>query len=234
MIFLLIPHSCHRWYKKISDPKIFKKKPTMEQTHSVSEKNKTEEDVVEELNLSYQKLTVLPPLHPGLKKLFCHGNQLIALSSPLPSGLERLYCCGNQITALPSLPSGLKRLDCSDNQITSLPSLPSGLKELDCACNQLTVLPSLPSELEDLYCSDNKLTALPLLPSALKGLHCRGSQLKYKGMIIEEIRKEQEEEEKKKNIRMANLIVFRKVKQEMGFCEETKFDWLVKNIISHF
>jgi len=166
----------------------------MDETHSVTKKIKKEDDDnIEELDVSCQNLTALPPLHPGLKKLFCHGNQL---------------------AALPSLPPGLKMLDCADNQLTSLPLLPSGLKVLYCDNNQLTALPPLPSGLEKLWCMDN--------------------QLEYKGTTIEEIRKEQEEKEKRKNIWMTNLVVFRKVKQEMDFCEETKFDWLVKNIISHF
>jgi len=63
-------------------------------------------------------------------------------------------------------------------------------------------------------------------------LHWDFNPLKYKGTTIEEIRKEQEEE--KKNIWMANMIVYGKVKQEIGLCKETKLDWLVKNIISHF
>ena len=123
----------------------------MGQTHSVFKKIKTEKDVVEELDFSYQRLTALPPLPPGLKNL---------------------------------------------------------------------------------HCSENQLIVLPLLPSGLKELYFGDSQLKYKGTTIEKIRKEQEEE--RKNIWMTNLIVFRKVKQEMVFCEETNFYFFVKNIISHF
>ena len=182
----------------------------MGQTHSVSKNIKTEEDVVEELNLSYQNLTVLPPLHSGLKVLYCQGNQL---------------------TVLPPLPSGLKKLICWDNKLTELPPLPSGLKKLRCCSNKLTELPPLPSGLKNLNCYTNRLTALPLLPSGLETLYCYSNPLEYKGTTIEEIRKEQEE---RKNIWMTNMIVYGKIKQEMGLCKETKLDWLVKNIISHF
>ena len=74
----------------------------MNQTHSVSKKIKTEKDVVEELNLSDQNLTALPPLISGLKVLSCGGNQITALPS-LPPGLEMLYCQDNKLTILPPL-----------------------------------------------------------------------------------------------------------------------------------
>ena len=162
----------------------------MDETHSVSKKIKSEEDVAEELNFSYLNLIALLPLHSGLKKL---------------------HCTGNRLTALPFLPPELKVLRCADNYLISLPHLPSGLKNL--------------------HCYTNRLTALPLLPSGLETLYCYSNPLEYKGTTIEEIRKEQEE---RKNIWMTNMIVYGKVKQEMGLCKETKLDWLVKNIISHF
>ena len=59
------------------------------------------------LNVSCQKLTLLPEL---------------------PSSLQILYCDYNQLTSLPELPSGLQELHCyNNNQLTSLPEFPSGL-----------------------------------------------------------------------------------------------------------
>ena len=70
------------------------------------------------------------------------------------------------------------------------------------------------------------------LPFRLILLYCKDNQLKYKGTTLEEIRKEQEKEDRK-NIFTTKWIVFKKVKQEMRFCEEANYDWLINNILSH-
>ena len=86
------------------------------------------------LELEDKNLEELPPLPPGLIKLYCGGNRLTSLP-PLPATLEILSCGENQLTELPPLPAGLKVLFCERNQLTSLPQLPVSLTELDCEYN---------------------------------------------------------------------------------------------------
>jgi len=128
------------------------------------------------LYCSFNRLTQLPMLPPGLETLRCWVNQLTTLPE-LPPGLETLWCSDNQLSKLPGLPTALVSLVCDSNQLSSLPVLPPSLKELQCNENQLKSLPELPLSLEELLCSDNQLTSLPKLPSTLTRLFCPGNLL---------------------------------------------------------
>ena len=116
-------------------------------------------------------LTSLPPLPPGLKKLYCYNLELQTLP-PLPSTLTDLIYKDSPLYSLPALPAGLEFLDCSNDSLTNLPILPTSLRTLDCSQNYLTLLPTLPSMLSVLSCSGNQLTSLPALPSMLFYLAC--------------------------------------------------------------
>ena len=88
---------------------------------------------IEELNLNYKNLTILPDLskYTNFKVLYYSYNQLTSLNN-LPPGLLELYCQSNNITSLDNLPPGLQILECWCNKITSLDYLPSGLNNLLC------------------------------------------------------------------------------------------------------
>ena len=149
------------------------------------------------LDISYNRLTSLPPLPPTLIKLCCTDNQLTNLPS-LPPSLKELYCFSNQLTSLPSLPDSLIELYCSRNQLTNLPPLPPTLIKLYCGWNKLTSLPPLSygtvSSLTHLGCSGNQLTSIPPLPASLIEFYCNNDGLPssyyYNGLMkpIEEVR----------------------------------------------
>jgi len=65
---------------------------------------------IEELDLSYKNITILPDLskYTKLKVLKCFGNQLTSLDN-LPSGLLELDCIYNNIKSLNNLPPGIKK-----------------------------------------------------------------------------------------------------------------------------
>ena len=96
---------------------------------------------VEEINISYRNLHILPDLSrfTCLQKLYCSQNQLTRLNN-LPSTLQELNCSLNQLIRLDNLPPFLKILNCDGNQLTQLDNLPSSLLKLDCSYNQLTRL----------------------------------------------------------------------------------------------
>lgn len=103
------------------------------------------------LNLSRCYLTELPPLPPGLTRLFCERNRLTHLPDDLPDTLKFIDCSFNNLTCLPStLPRDLDQLYCVNNRIRSLPlRFPPRLRILYCSDNLLTCLPpSLPPSLE--------------------------------------------------------------------------------------
>ena len=104
---------------------------------------------IEELNLSYKDLLILPDLskYTKLKILKCSNNQITRLDN-LPLGLLELRCSDNQITSLDNLHPGLIKLYCGSNQITSLDNLPLGLKGLYCYCKQKTKIDNFLSQLK--------------------------------------------------------------------------------------
>ena len=106
------------------------------------------------VDVSNQKLTMLPEFIPNLTHLFCDKNQLTTI--PLLSNLIVLYCDKNQLTTIPLLPN-LTHLFCDKNQLTTIPLLPN---------------------LTNLWCRNNQLTSLPLLPN-LKCLKCDTNPLPY-------------------------------------------------------
>lgn len=119
-----------------------------------------------------QRLSTLPPLPEGLKKLDCEMNILTGLP-PLPEGLVELDCAFNKIESLPPLPEGLKDLTCNFNKLSVLPELPN-LNTLICTTNNLTSLPPLPEGLKILDCGSNPLQEFPQLPDSLEELKCIG------------------------------------------------------------
>ncbi len=113
------------------------------------------EDLIVNLNCSWNRLTVLPLL-PKLTELFCSGNGLTSLQL-FPERLPKLT-----------------KLCCYENRLTSLPVFPN-LTELDCSANALVHFPLLP-KLTSLTCYHNRLMSLPLF-SKLTNLFCPGNNL---------------------------------------------------------
>jgi len=153
-------------------------------------------DSLQDLDISYNLITTINYLPPGLLALNCNNNPLIQLPNlpsslnilhtrncglnslpPLPSTLMELYCDENNLTSLPALPPSLVLLNCTDNQITQLPTLPINLTMLFCAENFLTSLPVIPSSLYLLVASDNSINTLPALPNTLEALNINYNQI---------------------------------------------------------
>jgi Leucine-rich repeat (LRR) protein len=128
------------------------------------------------LDLSYRKLTVVPPLSVYLTYLFLHNNLLTELPE-LPPHLFVLSCDNNRLRRLPQLPESLSYLYCSKNQLTELPELPQSLIHLDANNNQLTRLPELHSNLVSLFLNNNRFSELPELPIHLQRLTCANNEL---------------------------------------------------------
>ncbi|MGV3624017.1 MAG: leucine-rich repeat-containing protein kinase family protein [Archangium sp.] len=138
---------------------------------------------LEELDLSRNRLTSLPPRMTELKKLkrlFCSSNPFETVPEVLGE-LPSLEMIGFKSCALKSVPSSslpprLRWLILTDNQLTSLPdSLGERprLQKLALAGNQLTSLPSTFSKLtslELLRISANRFAAFPSVLSNLPKL----------------------------------------------------------------
>lgn len=149
---------------------------------------------LDELYVSTNGLTALPPLPPRLRNLTAAHNGLLSLPV-LPSSLQELNVSSNELTTLPPLPPHLTILSARDNAIASLPALPPGLTHLEVCENRLRALPAelpvglmallagsnqlddlptpLPQTLEFLWVQANRLTSLPSeLPPRLTALQC--------------------------------------------------------------
>lgn len=149
---------------------------------------------LEDLDISYNLINVLPSLPKSIIKLDCVGNRLTVIPN-LPPGLTEFKCAGNNITTLPPLPSSLKHLNlqylkikmlitippqledlvCSSTLVTSLPPLPESLKRLDIGNTGIMTLPKLPAGLEELDIYETKITVLPVLPAGLKKIFLNSS-----------------------------------------------------------
>jgi uncharacterized repeat protein (TIGR01451 family) len=122
------------------------------------------------------QLITLPNLPTGLKYLLVSQNQLTSLPV-LPQNLESLSCYTNNLSVLPALPPHLLTLNCWGNALLTLPALPSVMKTLDCSNNSITVLPDLPNSIQNLSVQSNNLTVLPQLPNSLNRLYAFDNQL---------------------------------------------------------
>lgn len=141
------------------------------------------------INLSYNQLEVLPPLHAHIHTLHLTKNQLRYLPI-LPTRLEYLRIDGNPINQLPSLPPKLNVLNVNYCQLTELPTLPRSLEYMYVAYNLLTSLPELPDGLHTLDVEGNDLYELPYLPDSLRVLRISGNRklLKYSGVPLQKIK----------------------------------------------
>ncbi len=130
-----------------------------------------------ELDVSFNDLVLLPTLPSSLTILSCRGNDLIQINN-LPMGLLELDCSLNPIVQIINLPASLLELDCSSNELTQLPTLPSSLTKIDCSSNPISSFPVWPPFLLDLNISSISvnLPLFPLLPPNLERFSCNSCQ----------------------------------------------------------
>jgi len=121
---------------------------------------------LDHLNLSYLRITSLPPLPDGLLKLTCNFTKLTSLP-PLPDSLLELECMYSPLTSLPELPPNLQYLDCDHTRLRTLPRLPKSLRILLIFHTPLISLPPLPDFLETLHCRGTEITEIPDIPRRL-------------------------------------------------------------------
>ena len=137
--------------------------------------NQAEVSKIEELDLSYLDLKVLPPeieKLSSLTELDLSRNQITAIPKEIGNylSLKCLRLSDNQITAIPKeieKLSSLTELGLSYNQITAIPKeieKLSSLTELDLSYNQITAIPKeigKCTSLQYLSLSENQITAIP-------------------------------------------------------------------------
>lgn len=134
--------------------------------------------ILRDFRCNNNKLTELPEFPETLKYLFCSNNLLNSLDI-LPPKLNEIFCYNNNIIRLPKeLPNLLYTLDCSCNLLKELPDvLPPLLSNLNCSTNQLTVITELPPNIIHLYIGNNKLTELPKLSPTILKFDCDNNPL---------------------------------------------------------
>lgn len=125
------------------------------------------------LDVSYLRITSLPPLPAGLRVLTCHFTDIVEFPT-LPDTLEELNCMYNRnLRSLPKLPSNLLFLICDHNpQLRRLPELPRWLRQLMVHDTPLEVLPDIPKFLECLMCYNTLIREIPPLPKNLFTFSC--------------------------------------------------------------
>lgn len=119
-----------------------------------------------ELAINFMRVTSLPELPHGLRKLTCHMTDITSLPT-LPDTLEQIifdYC---PLTSLPELPPKLMYLDIGHTQVRTLPKLPRTLRILMVRNSPVTSLPELPDSLETLKCENIDIEEIPYIPSKL-------------------------------------------------------------------
>lgn len=122
-----------------------------------------------ELAIHYMKVTSLPELPDGLRKLWCHMTDITSLPK-LPNSLEELVCNYSPLRSLPDLPPNLVYIDIQNTEVRRLPKLPRFLRILMVTHNPLRSLPDLPSFLETLCCCYTKIREIPEIPRRLYNL----------------------------------------------------------------
>lgn len=100
-------------------------------------------DEITELNLSSNKLSLLPELPKTLQILNANNNKLNDLPF-LPARLRELYVDNNNLYYLRRLPDTVEILDIRNNHFCFLPLLHNGLKAIKLRGNPLHLLPKLP------------------------------------------------------------------------------------------
>lgn len=126
------------------------------------------------LNVSKNKLKVLPPQPSTLTYLDISGNKGIHLPS-LGEGIKKLFCQKCKLKELPKLPASMRYVECQNNSLRELPEMYEGIIDLNCDNNKIKNIEKLPSSLEVLYCSNNKLTKKPKHPNAY--IKCKGNKI---------------------------------------------------------
>lgn len=141
------------------------------------------------INLSCNKLSELPTLHPYIGYLHLTNNCLTRLPL-LPRRLMYLNVEGNPIQELPDLPKSLRVLRASYCALLELPSFPQRLESLYLGFNHIRVLPELPEGLDTLDIQENEIQELPYLPESLRILRLRGNPVlqNYYGKTVEQNR----------------------------------------------
>ena len=121
------------------------------------------------LAIQFLKVTSLPELPNGLRKLWCHMTGITSLPK-LPDSLEEIVCNYSPLRSIPELPPNLVYLDVGHTELRTLPKLPRFLRILMASHTPLTSLPDLPQFLETLYCYNTEITEIPDIPRRLYNL----------------------------------------------------------------
>lgn len=134
---------------------------------------------LEILDVSFNKITILPKVLPDtLKELYCDYNFISELPK-LPPNLRILNCGSNNLTSLPELPKNLFSLVFNNNRISTLENLPDSLEILKFPYNRILHIDNLPSKLLILECSYNNLEYLGDLPDSLSSLISIDNKLNF-------------------------------------------------------
>jgi hypothetical protein len=132
---------------------------------------------LQQLQITYSKLTALPPLPATLTSLTCDYNRIAVLPSLGPK-LIFLSCTWNQLTAIPALPSSLRTFKASGCNLGTLPAFGDSLVFITCDTCNLTSLPArLPDSLVNMRLIDNHITSVPPLPSRFRDLNISRNQV---------------------------------------------------------
>ncbi len=121
------------------------------------------------LDLRGLGLTSLPEgldLLVGVRNLDISGNRLDVLP-PLPAHLTELNARGNHLTYLPALPPDLTVLSVARNRFIRSPQLPPRLLRVDLSHNLLSELLMLPESTEVLNRANNRFSRLPPVVEAI-------------------------------------------------------------------
>ena len=119
-----------------------------------------------ELAINFMRVTSLPELPRGLRKLTCHTTDITSLPT-LPDSLEQIVLNYCPLTSLPELPPKLMYLDIGHTQVRTLPRLPRTLRILMVRNSPVASLPELPDSLEILYCMNLDIEEIPYMPHRL-------------------------------------------------------------------
>jgi len=146
-----------------------------------------------EINLSRMGLYSIPSLErfSHLTHLNISNNKLTVLPE-LPASLMHLNCSENNITEIFILPKNLVELNCNSNLLLKIHMVPDTLETLECRYNHLRTLPPL-NHITQLFCDNNELWHIPK-PNILEYISCKNnsenvSEYNERTLVMERINK---------------------------------------------
>jgi hypothetical protein len=146
-----------------------------------------------EINLSRMGLHSIPSLErfSRLTHLNISNNKLSVLPE-LPACLLHLNCSENNIAEIFILPKNLVSLNCNSNLLLKIHMVPDTLETLECRNNHLRTLPAL-KNITQLFCDNNELWHIPK-PNVLEYISCKNnsenvSEYNERTLVMERINK---------------------------------------------